>query len=80
MLIALLIAAATSPIDDSKIVDLTHPFDAKTIYWPTAKPSLGKRKAGGSMRKANGTRPPVMPRASMAERTSMRRSISRKAD
>lgn len=24
-------------IDDSKVVDLTYPFDSKTIYWPTAE-------------------------------------------
>ena len=47
MLIALLIAAATSSIDDSKIVDLTHPFDAKTIYWPTAKPFTWEKESWG---------------------------------
>jgi len=47
MLIALLIAAATSSIDDSKIVDLTHPFDAKAIYWPTAKPFTWEKESWG---------------------------------
>ena len=37
----LLIAAAAvgaQPIDlaKAKVVDLTHPFDDKTIYWPTS--------------------------------------------
>jgi kynurenine formamidase len=28
---------AVSPIDPAKVIDLTHSFDAKTIYWPTEK-------------------------------------------
>ena len=47
MLIALLIAAATPSIDDSKIVALTHAFDAKTIYWPTAKPFTWEKESWG---------------------------------
>jgi kynurenine formamidase len=33
-------AAGTAParIDLAKIIDLTHPFDATTIYWPTEHP------------------------------------------
>ena len=27
-------------IDESKVVDLTYPFDAQTIYWPTEDPFL----------------------------------------
>src|ERR1700720_1556269 len=30
--------AASTPIDPAKIVDLTYPFDASTIYWPTEHP------------------------------------------
>ncbi|HXG21865.1 MAG TPA: cyclase family protein [Methylomirabilota bacterium] len=26
------------PIDETKLVDLTYPFDEHTIYWPTSKP------------------------------------------
>lgn len=35
-----LLAASTAgaiDIDPAKVVDLTYPFDAQTIYWPTAK-------------------------------------------
>lgn len=45
-------ASAPAAIDDSKIVDLTHAFDERTIYWPTAKPfewtkeSWGRNAAG----------------------------------
>jgi len=34
-------------IDDSKLVDLTHAFDDKTIYWPTAKPFVWHKDAWG---------------------------------
>lgn len=40
------------PMDESKFVDLTHPFDQETIYWPNAqrfrweKESWGKSPAG----------------------------------
>jgi kynurenine formamidase len=30
--------AARSGIDETKIVDLTYPFDSTTVYWPTAEP------------------------------------------
>ncbi len=30
--------AADPVLDPARLVDLTHPFDAQTIYWPTAKP------------------------------------------
>ncbi|HUO06223.1 MAG TPA: cyclase family protein [Candidatus Binataceae bacterium] len=36
MAVARLVAAAET-IDPAKIVDLTYPFDEKTIYWPTEK-------------------------------------------
>ena len=45
-------AGAPAAIDNSKIVDLTHAFDERTIYWPTAKPfewtkeSWGRNAAG----------------------------------
>jgi kynurenine formamidase len=41
--------AVRSPcaIDDSKLVDLTHAFDDKTIYWPTAKPFVWHKDAWG---------------------------------
>lgn len=29
---------AATVLDESKIIDLTYPFDEQTIYWPTAKP------------------------------------------
>ena len=48
MLIALLAAAAaSSAIDESKLVDLTHPFDDKAIYWPTAKPFAWEKESWG---------------------------------
>ncbi|MBM4266225.1 MAG: cyclase family protein [Deltaproteobacteria bacterium] len=30
-------AEAASAIDETKVVDLTHTFDATTVYWPTEK-------------------------------------------
>ena len=30
-------APASDPWSDAKIVDLTHPFDERTIYWPTGE-------------------------------------------
>ena len=48
MLIALLAAAAATPaIDETKLVDLTHPFDDKAIYWPTARPFTWARESWG---------------------------------
>lgn len=47
MLLALLIAAATPAIDETKLVDLTHAFDNKTIYWPTAKPFVWEKESRG---------------------------------
>lgn len=32
------IATAAAALDESKLIDLTYPFDARTIYWPTEKP------------------------------------------
>ncbi|MGH7342332.1 MAG: cyclase family protein, partial [Candidatus Rokuibacteriota bacterium] len=29
--------AAALDLDAARLVDLTHPFDADTIYWPTAR-------------------------------------------
>ncbi len=36
--IALAAPAAALDLEGARLVDLTHPFDARTIYWPTAKP------------------------------------------
>lgn len=48
MLIALLAStAATSAIDETKLVDLTHAFDEKAIYWPTAKPFTWEKESWG---------------------------------
>ena len=47
LLTALLIAAAPGAIDDSKLVDLTHAFDEKAIYWPTAKPFVWEKESWG---------------------------------
>ncbi len=48
MLFALLAAAAaSSAIDESKLVDLTHPFDDEAIYWPTAKPFSWEKESWG---------------------------------
>lgn len=43
---------AAHAIDESKVIDLTYPFDEHTVYWPTAKPfhlevvAAGKTEAG----------------------------------
>lgn len=48
MLIALLAFVAAAPaIDETKLVDLTHAFDDKAIYWPTAKPFTWERESWG---------------------------------
>ena len=48
MLIALLALAVAAPaIDETKLVDLTHPFDDKAIYWPTAKPFTWEKESWG---------------------------------
>jgi kynurenine formamidase len=39
--------AVAAAIDDAKVVDLTYPFDAKTIYWPTAERFTLKQVARG---------------------------------
>src|SRR5256712_9985732 len=36
--LALAVPAAACDLDGARLVDLTHPFDARTIYWPTARP------------------------------------------
>jgi len=40
LLLALAVATASGAheLDGGRLVDLTHPFDEHTIYWPTAKP------------------------------------------
>ncbi len=34
-------------IDEAKLVDLTYPFDDKTVYWPTAKPFEWQKESWG---------------------------------
>ena len=46
--VLLLFAAVTAfAIDESKVVDLTHTFDEKTVNWPTAKPFVWHKEAWG---------------------------------
>ncbi len=49
VLLALTLAApaAALDLDTARLVDLTHPFDAQTIYWPTARPFALETVAGG---------------------------------
>jgi kynurenine formamidase len=35
---ALVFAGACFAIDEKKVIDLTYPFDDKTMHWPTAQP------------------------------------------
>ena len=43
---------AAWPIDEDRVIDLTHPFNEHSIYWPTARPfeltevSRGRNQAG----------------------------------
>jgi kynurenine formamidase len=61
LLLGLSTAAAAQAIDLSaaKIIDLTHPFDSKTIYWPTSpsgfelKPLFNGLTKGGFFYAAN---------------------------
>jgi kynurenine formamidase len=39
---------AAPPFDETKLVDLTHTFDEKTIHWPTAKPFQWNKDAWGT--------------------------------
>jgi len=45
--LALAVPARAGDIDATRLVDLTHPFDAGTIYWPTAKPFTLEPVANG---------------------------------
>src|SRR5579859_6014293 len=38
---------ASISIDPAKIVDLTYPFDASTIYWPTEHPFVHEFEHAG---------------------------------
>lgn len=44
---AFTVFAAPPAIDESKLVDLTHVFDEKTIHWPTAKPFHWQKEEWG---------------------------------
>lgn len=46
-LLALIGALTAFAIDESKLVDLSHAFDDKTVYWPTAKPFVWHKEAWG---------------------------------
>ena len=51
-LLVLTACASSSPIDESKIIDMTYAFDMRTAYWPTArcfdlKPAAHGRNAAG---------------------------------
>ncbi len=55
---AVLLSARASLAADPAVVDLTHPFDTQTIYWPTAQPFQLQpvahgRSAGGFWYEAN---------------------------
>lgn len=34
-------------IDEARLIDLTYPFDDKTVYWPTAKPFEWQKESWG---------------------------------
>jgi kynurenine formamidase len=40
-------AAQSFSIPESKLLDLTHPFDAATVYWPTAQPFRWEKESWG---------------------------------
>jgi kynurenine formamidase len=40
-------AADAGGVDAGRLVDLTHEFDEKTIYWPTAKPFAWRKESWG---------------------------------
>jgi len=47
--VAMLCAAHVSAFEarDDRVVDLSHPFDAETVYWPTARPFSLEQVAHG---------------------------------
>ena len=56
--LTLAVPAAALDLDGARLVDLTHPFDEHTIYWPTARsfslsPVAHGRTAGGWWYAAN---------------------------
>src|SRR5438128_9997257 len=40
-------APAAAQLDERKLVDLTYPFDERTVYWPTNKPFQWEKTAWG---------------------------------
>ena len=40
-------APAAAQLDEQKLVDLTYPFDERTVYWPTNKPFQWEKTAWG---------------------------------
>jgi len=46
----LLVAATAMAAEPGTWIDLTHPFDAATIYWPTEKGFQFERGTNGPLR------------------------------
>src|SRR5438128_11009201 len=38
---------AAAQLDERKLVDLTYPYDERTVYWPTNKPFQWEKTAWG---------------------------------
>ena len=48
LILALVLATTVAAIDESKLLDLSHTFDEKTVYWPTAKPFVWHKESWGT--------------------------------
>ena len=66
------------PFPGGVLVDLSHPYDAQAIFWPTAKPFRLDKVADGMTPGGYYSPPTTSSRPSTAAPTSMRRSVSRR--
>lgn len=82
-LLALVLLLPTAQAQDAfgrgKWLDLTHPFNERTIYWPTATPFAKTTVFDGTTAGATTTAPTNSTPPSTAAPTSMPRCISPKA-
>jgi kynurenine formamidase len=47
LVVAMVAGVAAHELDAGRLVELTHPFDEQTIYWPSARPFTLQRVAHG---------------------------------
>ena len=72
-------AAAKIDFTGAKIIDLSHAFEAQTIYWPTEDGFKLEKRADGFTDRATTTRRTLSPPRSTAARISTRPGTLRSA-